>query len=248
MRERTSFEDNSNSGLVERYMDSSIPLKIRKTNLLAMCGLPIPESVFFDKVEIDNLDNEIKSFFGNDSWPLILRVACVPNKSSMPFFYINNEEEVRNVISEAQELLKGDSSIKSFILQEATPEEKAKEKISGRIVLESTRMIPTEQTVEIYKGARSTSILNNVKLGDPRLLRFQKKTGQFMKPEQEITRESNVSEGEIRGIFSSLKGYLEMMESVKAVIAKSEKKDPDNLSCSFEFSYRAGRITFIDID
>ena len=81
-------------------------------------------------------------------------------------------------------------SIKYLIIQDATPVESAKDKISGRISFEKEELMPVQEILEIYKGARSTGILNNVDINDPNFQRFTKKAGEFMKPTKKLDTDS----------------------------------------------------------
>jgi len=234
---------------VEKFKDPKIPYKIRKTQLLENFNLPIPETEYFKREDIVNLKNRTIERIKLSTDPLIIRVACIPDKLSMPFFYVeSNEINISHIIREVGSLLDQDGSIVSLILQDATPKEKISDKISGRISFESEKMIPVEQFLEIYKGSRSTGILNNLSKRDPQFMRFVKEAGHFMRPETEFNGKSTITKLEIKDLYNLLESYKEKMENVKQVIAKSLDKLEKETLVVFEFSYRNGEIIFTDFD
>ena len=109
-------------------------------------------------------------------------------------------------------------------------------------------MAPIQEVLEIYKGARSTGVLNNVDINDPNYQRFVKKTGEFMKPAKTLDAGSSIEEGEVKEIYDFLNMYREKIETIIDIITKSQKKSTNDMTISFEFSYRDGRIVFSDID
>ena len=237
--------------MVERFNDPEIPYRIRRTEILEAVGLPTPKTDYLKKTEINLLKDKVSEELQSHDYPLIVRFACVPDKFSMPFFYLEKEmsdEEKNKIVEEIRSVIENDSNIKYLILQEATPAEKAKDKISGRIVFEKGEMAPIQEVLEIYKGARSTGILNNVNVNDPNFQRFIKKAGEFMKPVKNLDTDSSIKEGEVRKIYEFLKMYQEKIETIIDIITKSQKKSANDMSISFEFSYRDGRIVFSDID
>lgn len=133
-------------------------------------------------------------------------------------------------------------------MQEVVSAENAKDKISGRVLFEEERMAPTQEVLEIYKGSRSTGVLNNVDVNDPNFLRFTKKAGEFMKPEKNLSEDSSVTEGEIREIYNYLNSYREKIETLIKIIAKSQNKSINNMPISLEFSYKDSKFFFSDID
>jgi len=237
--------------MVERFNNPEIPYKIRKAKILEAVGLPIPKTNYFEKTKINLLKDKILEELQSQDYPLIVRVACIPDKFSMPFFYLEkgmNDEEINKIVEKIRFMIKNDSSIKYLILQEATPTEKAKDKISGRIVFEKGEMSPIQEVLEIYKGARSTGVLNNVDVNDPNYQRFVKKAGEFMKPIKTLDPNSSIGERDVKEIYNFLSMYREKIETIIDIITKSQEKSANDMSISFEFSYRDDRIVFSDID
>ncbi|MFH1233861.1 MAG: hypothetical protein V1649_04420 [Patescibacteria group bacterium] len=237
--------------MVEKFNDPEIPYKIKKTELLETVGLPIPKTDYFKKTEIKLLKGKILEELQSHDYPLIIRVACIPDKFSMPFFFIENnmeKDKIDTMLNNICSSIKKDSTIQYFILQEATPLESAKDKISGRISFEKGTMMPIQEVLEIYKGARSTSVLNNVDVNDPNFQRFVKKAGEFMKPAKTLDADSSIEEGEVKEIYNFLSMYREKIETIIDIITKSQKKSVNDTVVSLEFSYRDGKIVFSDID
>lgn len=237
--------------MAENFNQPEIPLKIKKIKLLETVGLPISRMDFIKRENFDDLAGAISERLKHQDCPLIIRFACIPDKFSMPFFYLEkemNEEEKNKIIEDIYSLIKNDSAIKYLILQDATPADSAKDKISGRILFEKGEVMPGQEVLEIYKGARSTSILNNVNVDDPNFQRFIKKAGEFMKPIKDLSADSSIKEGEIREIYNFLKMYREKIETIIDVITRSQKKSANDMIVSLEFSYRDGKIIFSDID
>ncbi|MEK7564874.1 MAG: hypothetical protein AAB394_02985 [Patescibacteria group bacterium] len=211
--------------VVEDFNKIEIPLKIRKIKLLETMELPISKIDFIKKEDADSLESMILKKFEYQDYPLIIRFACIPDKFSMPSFYIEKEmdgEEKRAIIEKINSLTKDDMSIKYLIIQDATPVESAKDKISGRISFEKEELMPVQEILEIYKGARSTGILNNVDINDPNFQRFTKKAGEFMKPTKKLDTDSLIKESEVREIYSFLNIYQEKIETITDIIAKSQ--------------------------
>ncbi|MDD4476608.1 MAG: hypothetical protein PHY40_00420 [Patescibacteria group bacterium] len=237
--------------MIERFNDPEIPYKIKKTKLLETVGLPIPKTDYFEKTEIKLLEGKIFEELQAHDSPLVVRFACMPDKLSMPFFYLEkemNDEEINKIVEKIHTLFESDSSVKYLILQEATPAEKTKDKISGRISFEKGEMLPTQEVLDIYKGARSTGILNNVNVNDPNFQTFIKKTGEFLKPTKKLDKDSLIKEEEIREIYNFLNLYREKIETIINIITKSKNKSVNDMTISLEFSYRDGKIVFSDID
>lgn len=139
--------------MVEDFNKPEIPLKISKIKLLETVGLPISKIDFIKKENTDGLENIILERLKNQDYPLIIRFACIPDKFSMPFFYVEkemNDEKKGMIIEKIYSLIKNDATIKYLILQDATPTESAKDKISGRISFEKGEMVPIQEVLEIY--------------------------------------------------------------------------------------------------
>ena len=69
-----------------------------------------------------------------------------------------------------------------------------------------------------------------------------------MKPEKKLSKESSVTEGEIREIYNYLNLYREKIETLIKIIAKSQNKPVNDMPIFLEFSYKSGKIFFSDID
>lgn len=237
--------------MVEDFNQTETPLKIKKIKLLETVGLPISKMEFIKKENFDDFAGMVLERLRHQDCPLIVRFACMPDKLSMPFFYIEeeaSEDERDRIIEKIYSLTNNDQTIKFIILQDATSAESAKDKISGRILFEKGEMMPTQEILEIYKGARSTNILNSVDINDPNFQRFVKNAGEFMKPTKKLDAESSINEGEIRAVHNSLKMYREKIETIIGIIVKSQNKSINDMTISIEFSYRDGKIVFSDID
>jgi hypothetical protein len=231
------------------FKQPEIPLKIKKIKLLETVGLPISKIDFIKRENFNDLISIILKRLKYQDSPLIIRFACIPDKFSMPFFYLEKEmSEEKKIMMNIYSLIENDSTIKYLIIQNATPIDSVKDKISGRILFEKEEMMPTQEVLEIYKGARSTGILNNVDTNDPNFQRFVKKAGEFMKPIKDFDSSSSIKEEEIREIYNFLKIYQEKIEVVINVITKSYEKSINDMIVSLEFSYRDGKIIFSDID
>lgn len=250
--EQDDHEELITDKMVEKFNNIEIPYKIRKIELLETVELPIPKTDYFKRTEIELLRAKVLEELQLHNYPLIVRVACIPDKFSMPFFFIENnmgKDKIDATLNEIHSLIKKNSAIKYFILQEATPIETAKDKISGRISFEKGKMAPIQEMLEIYKGARSTGILNNVDVSASNFRIFVKRADEFMKPAKETDKDSSIKVEEIREIFNYLNKYREKMETIIDVITKSRNKSAnDDMTISFEFSYRDRKMVFSDID
>ncbi|MFA5413181.1 MAG: hypothetical protein WC348_01390 [Patescibacteria group bacterium] len=247
----TNQEEPAIDKMVKNFSASEIPTKIKKIKLLEAVGLPTSKIDFLDREKIDCLESLISERLGSEDCPLIVRFACDPDKLSMPFFYIETTmggEERETVIEKIYSLIKTDPNIKYLILQEATPTKSVRDKILGRITFEKGKIMPIQEVMEIYKGARSTNVLNNVDVDDPNFRRFIKRAGEFMKSADQLKQGSTIQEAEIREIFNLLNFYRDKMGIAQDVINRSRGRYVEDLTISFEFSYRDGRIIFLDID
>lgn len=234
--------------MVDKFEDRKISSKIRKIKLLEEAGLPTPKIDCFSNNEIKNLEDKIVERLQAGEAFLGIRVACIPDVYSMPSFHIKKNTNIDEVKDWANNLLEKEPAVTDFILSESTPEGKAKNKISGRILLEDKNVAPREVTIELYKGARSTSILNNVDRFDPNYQRFEKKNGELIQQVTKLSDRSSITEKDIKEINEYLEKYKMRMKNVKEVIAKSQNKDFNDMVACFEFTYIDGEFKFIDID
>lgn len=250
MRE-TYQEEPKSENIINNFNNIEIPLKIKKIKILETVGLPISQMDFLKRDDIGDLPALLSEKLKLSDGPLIVRSACVPDKFSMPTFYLEKEmSEIDKIkiIEEIYSLVNNDQTIKYLIIQDATPSHSAKDKISGRILFEKSDMAPIQEILEIYKGARSTGVLNNVNTEDPNFQIFIKKAGEFMKPTKKLSADSSIKEGEIRDIYRFLVQYRDKIDTAIDMIANRPNKDPKDTPISFEFSYRDGKIVFSDID
>lgn len=234
--------------MVNKFENQNVPSKIRKIDLLEEAGLPIPKTDYFPKNEIQNLKDKIEERLRNGEDSLVIRIACVPDVHSMPVFYIEKDTDINELIDQINNLLTNELTITHFILRESMPETKAKDKISGRIILEDKKVVPRENVIELYKGARSTAILNTVDIADPNYQRFEKKKGEPLKQITRLSDQSEITEKDMEEINDSLEKYKLKMKNVKEVIAKSGEKDIDDILVCLEFTYLDHEIKFTDID
>lgn len=254
MRERFNNSENAEEKiyqrLLEKFSDVAIPYKIRKIELLKDVNLPVPKAEYFDRKNLGDLEQAIINKIAEDpETPLVIRVACVPDKLSMPIFYMEKEEDFKDNLHKIESLIENEPTITNFILQEATPQDKTRDKISGRFLFAGQEMLPLESALEIYKGSRSTAILNRAEISDQNFLRFEKKAGHFLRPTKEIDYEAtSITEDEIRAIARYLDEYRDNMELAKKVFSASDVNRGENEEACFEFSYRDREINFIDID
>lgn len=236
------------SSLVESFKNKEIPYKIRKINLLMEANLPIPETSYFKKDEIFELKKEvIEKTKNNNNQHFVIRLACIPDKLSMPVFHIGIDN-LDGVLSQIRLLCQQDDSISHLILREAIGVGDEKEKIVGRLTFESSKMLPVEQVLEIYKGSETTSILNNVNPGDPNFYSFTKNAGNFMKPSRQIRETESLSSDEVKELYCELDLYKNQMELVKKVFSEANRKKEEEISLGLEFSFYKGKIFFHDMD
>lgn len=232
---------------VELYDNPNIPQKIKKIRLMEEVGLPIPKTDYFDKKELPSLKRKIiERLKHNES--LVVRVACIPDKLSMPAFRIETKNDLNKIITNIEDPLRADSSIKYLILRNTIPQENIQERIAGRISFEGATMIPDDQFLDIYKGARSIDVLDAVSEDDPNFHRLVKKIGGFMRPEKPLDHSSNIKESEIREIYSLLQLYSSRLELIRKVIALSRDKSIDQTTICFEFSFIENNLVFTDFD
>lgn len=235
--------------LEENYLDLKTPLKIKKVELLKSVGLPVSKSEYFDASEIDNVGKAIDSRLGDGEESFMIRFACDPDKFSMPSLQVQKGEDVPKCLDDLHKLVRENYQIKKIILSSLTTKEQAKNKISGRLMLEASNALPTQSILELYKGARTNDVLNNPDTDDPNFLFLIKQLGgklRLAEPKQSEGR--RISEGEVEAISSSLQEYEDKMAIAREVIAKSRGKFSDNLPIIFEFSSTDGELVFSDID
>lgn len=229
----------------ERFLDPSLPLKIRKTNLLRDVGLPIPETDYFQRENLHGLMQALQERLHEDSPSLIVRVACIPERLGMPDFYISKADQIPVTLEQIQSLLQSEHSITHLIVQNATPPDKVQDKIVGRLLFHSGQAAPLQKTVELYKGTKNARILNNVSMDDPLYVRLEQSAGGFLRPH---SFQNVLSADDLREITSRLTGYEEQLEAANTIIAEAAQQHHDAQSTSYEFSYREGRLVFVDID
>jgi len=248
LRSRTeNLEERRLEALAKLFDDVNIPLKIRKIKLIKEVGLPMPKTDYFDVKELRSLKTKIIERLQYDE-SLVVRVACIPDKLSMPVFHMETRGDLTETIAKIRDLIKVDPSIKYLILRNTISREKIKDRVAGRFSLESSAMAPNDQFLDIYKGARSIDILDTVKEDDPNFQRFVKKTGGFMSPEKLLDHSSDIKESELREIYSLLQRYTSRLELIRRVIALSRDKSVDQTTTCFEFSFIENNLVFTDFD
>lgn len=247
--EFSSGEDPDVEFWAERFRGSGESLKVRKIKLLIAFGLPIPETDVFTSKELDLLEEKILERRRlNPEAPMIIRFGCIPDQYSMPAIVLDPEIDIRQAMDRVRSYIEKMGQIRDIILQELTLESKADEKISGRLLLEKFDAYPREEVLELYKGARNTTVLNNVDASSPNFFHFEKKMGGFMNLDRITKAGSSVTESEIRDICRILFNFRNEFDFIKKVIARIKGVRPENLIVSFEFSYLKGRLVFSDID
>lgn len=245
-KESRQFEDEPVlEKIKEKYLNSSLPLKIAKTELLNDLGLPTPKTDFYPKTEIETLRNKILQRRTEEKRPLIVRVACVPDRFSMPSFIVNDESDIEQIIQKVNDLVNTEGTITHFILQNATPEDKVKDKIVGRLLYAGNKSIPLAKVTELYKGAKNAGIFDRVDPSDPNYERIEQELGKFPKP---ASKSKAISPDDTKNIYNILSNYEPQLEIAKEIFAKRQNKPEDEISASFEFSYRDGNLVFADID
>jgi hypothetical protein len=246
-REKEPIQNTDN--FEQRFRDNHTPYKIRKTELLKEVGLPIPETYYYSKEDLSTLEsNVINLLKSKPESSLIVRFACIPDKPSMPVYYIETKTDFENCRARILEISKNDANITHLILQKATPEKESRNKISGRLLLTGTKLFPIEKVLELYKGSRSTSILNNVDVNDPNFVRLEKEAGGFFRLIGQINSKSTITQDELRTIRIDLEDYNRNIQLATDIILKEKNINNKGDEACFEFSYREGKITFIDID
>lgn len=229
----------------EKYLNSPLPLKIRKTELLRELGLPIPKSDFFPRTELAALKATILRRLSEDPRPLIVRVACAPDRFSMPSFFIDDAKNLEAISAKVGDLSNQDPTITHFILQNATPKDKVNDKIVGRMIFGSTGSLPLAKTIELYKGAKNASIFENVEATDPNYERLEQRVGEFTKP---VSKSSAIGQVETKNVYNILTEHESQLEAARVIFAAGQNKPSDEVSTTFEFSYRDGNLVFVDID
>jgi len=246
MERQVDFDEVWLDRLAEDYTDSEEPYKIRKNKLMERVGLPVLATEYIAADDFAGLKSTLEEKLCEPG-SIIIRLACKPDKLSMPVFYVNNREEIDEVVGDIAKFTAENSLVVVFLVQPATTEEQAKDKISGRLLFNESRYLPLDQVLELYKGARSTGILNNVEPGDKNFLQLQKDARGFLKPTT-LIKDSSISEDELRRIDQQLERYKEQMEAARDIIALSRKKGSDQILVSFEFWWRDHQIFFTDLD
>lgn len=103
-------------------------------------------------------------------------------------------------------------------------------------------MSPIQEVLEIYKGARSTGVLNNVDVNDPNYQRFVKKAGEFMKPAKTLDADSSIEEGDIREIYNFLSMYREKMETIIDRYNNKKPKKSSLMTCQFLLNFHTEMV------
>lgn len=245
---REAFIENA----ARRFREKGVPLKVKKLELLKEIGLPVKEGRYYDRASIDALREDlIQQFDVDNEASFVIRVACEPDKLSMPSFRINVKSEIDSSLLALGRLIEDDRSIKQIILRPFISPGKIKNRIAGRLSFmgDSTT---TQDILELYKGAETTGVFNTVDLQNRRFRSFIRKAGEFMKPSglsiQKDEKDGEVSEEEIKNIHRQLELQREKMDVLHEVVAASKGSIPEKISLTFEFSYLNGEFWYTDFD
>lgn len=243
----TNNEDELVEVLEENFLDLKVPLKIKKIELLKSLGLPVSESNYFDTDDMEGLKQAVTSRLDGEN-ALMVRFACDPDQFSMPTVSIEKNDDLEDKINQLQQLIIKENHIKKLILTSLTTREQAKNKISGRLMLEADSALPAQSILELYKGSRTTDVLNNPDTSDPNFLFLVKELGGQLKLRNERHSDCPISDSEIGMVFNTLKEYEDRLSMAKEVVAKSKGKTSEKLVVIFEFSYSNGKFVFSDFD
>ncbi|MDD5710901.1 MAG: hypothetical protein PHV43_02255 [Candidatus Colwellbacteria bacterium] len=239
-------EEHPLGHLVEEYDDESTPLKVRKINLLETVGLPISETDILSKDNKQEIKEKIIERLHGGDVSLVVRFSGRDDGLGMPSCYIDNEEDLGDILEQMEDIFTHDPNISHVILQSATPRREASNKVSGRLMMYDDVDSGYDEIVELYKGARSTGVLNLVDPSDPQFHRLVKPLGGFMKPREEIDPSSTLTTGEVVGIVRKLNDKRDAIEIVQSVLRQSRRHSRNDYT--LEFSYRDGDLIFTDID
>ena len=241
-----NYENRAVKDLAEGYDNEQIPLKIRKIKLLEAANLPISDTTILSIDNTQEIRKKIAERIDGGDAPLIMRFSGRADKLGMPSFYIDDKDNLDSSIKQMEEILGHDPDIAYIVLQSATPKEEMPNKISGRLMVYEDANDKYDAIVELYKGARSTGILNSVDPSDPQFHRLIKPIGGFMRPEKEIDPNSTLNTGEVLDIVRTLGEKDNAIKTIQSVLHESKKHNRNEYV--LEFSYRNGDLVFTDID
>jgi len=239
-------EEHFLKNLVKSYDDEQIPLKIRKINLLERVNLPIPETDTINKNNRKEIKEKIVERLHKSNMPLIMRFSGRSDEPGMPSCYIENEKNLDSALKQMEDIFTRDLNVSHVILQRATPKEEISRKVSGRLIMYDDADDRNDEIIELYKGARSTGILNSVDPSDPQFHRLIKPIGGFMRFEKKIDPNSTLNTSEVIDIVQKINEKRDAMKIVQSVLHESKKHSRSDYV--FEFSYRDGDLIFTDID
>jgi len=231
------------NNLVEKFNDEQVPLKIRKINLLEAIDLPIPKTDIISRKNELEIKEKISTRLRESNEPLIMRFSGHDDKLGMPSFYIDDEKNLVDVLRRMKDIFTRDLNISHVILQSATPNEEIHNKISGRLMISDDM---NDEIIELYKGARSTGVLNSVNQSDIQFYRLIKPAGGFMRPEKKIDPNSTLNTGEVIDMIRKIDEKRDAIEIARSVLHNSKRHNRNDYT--FEFSYRNGNLVFTDID
>lgn len=239
------YRNDSLDGRASQIRDLEAPIKVKKLTLIEMVGLPTMKTDIFEARDIDALKRKIlerlaTATTSEHTAALTIRVACVPDRMSMPSFIVRNEVEMESVIEKLRMLMEAERSIKNIILRDFDVVGRPEDKIA-------VRLNTATGTIEMYKGAKSTSILNNVETDDPNFVSLSSKGG-MLKPTVDLVGR-NVPISEVKRVVEIIKmneDRIAELEEMAIQAGISEKHNPQGVV--LEFSYNGGLVNFTDFD
>lgn len=236
----------------KRFSGKEIPLKIRKLELLKEIGLPVKEGRYYERGAIDALREDLaQQFDSNRELSFVIRVACEPDKLSMPSFRIDAREGIEQSIQDLLKLIEEDHSIQQVILRPFISPSKIQDRIAGRLSFMGDTTT-TKEILELYRGAETTGVLNVVDPQNPKFRSFTKRAGEFMKPSDGVVPKNGAngtfSEEDIKNVYRQLELCREKMDALHEVVAISKKSVPEKTPLTFEFSYLDGDFWYTDFD
>lgn len=234
--------------LVNELSDEKMPLKVRKIMLLEEVGLPTPKAEIFMRDGFDDIARYVEERAKSpDGSPLIIRFGYIPERYSMPTYYVDNPEDIGTTLNRVSAALQEERDVAAVIVQDATPANQATKKISGRMFYQDDFQTGDEIVLELYKGSRSTGILNKVNADDPALVRFVKPYGGFLRPEAGVAGAGILATEDVTEILWRLdKQYKEKIDIARKVFLRLVHKTHPVVS--LEFWYRDGKMFFTDLD
>jgi len=233
--------------MLGRYSNNSVPLKIRKIELMRECGLDVPETLYVERKEILQLPAILNDLFkANPDQPRVLRVACIPNRHTTPVVYVDTAAEIVSGVAKAREIVAGDTTVTHIMVRPYSGQSNIGRRIVGRFTLLSEWSVPNDEVLEFYAGAKSASIFERVEAHDPKSVRIVKRVGEF--PRNESRNQYPGCAQDYVTISGLLTDRREKMEQVRTILAAKRGVKTNAMEVCFEFYVLGERITFADFD